>query len=93
MTGAFHGMGKGCVFVDHTTASAEVARELDAVARDGGFGFIDAPVSGGEAGAGVLTVMCGGEPSVFDSVKDVIDAFAAVTAAGARGQRPAYQDG
>ena len=86
--GAFHGMGKGCVFVDHTTASAEVARELDAVARDGGFGFIDAPVSGGEAGAvnGVLTVMCGGEQSVFDGVKDVIDAFArAVTLLGPAG--------
>jgi 3-hydroxyisobutyrate dehydrogenase-like beta-hydroxyacid dehydrogenase len=86
--GAFHGMGKGCIFVDHTTASAEVARELDAVARDGGFGFIDAPVSGGEAGAlnGVLTVMCGGEQSVFDSVKDVIDAFArAVTLLGPAG--------
>ena len=86
--GAFHGMGKGCVFVDHTTASAEVARELDAVARDDGFGFIDAPVSGGEAGAvnGVLTVMCGGEQSVFDSVKDVIDAFArAVTLLGPAG--------
>jgi len=86
--GAFHGMGSDCVFVDHTTASAEVARELDAAAREGGFHFVDAPVSGGEAGAqnGVLTVMCGGEPEVFDRVKGVIDAFArAVTLLGPAG--------
>ncbi len=86
--GAFHGMGSDCVFVDHTTASAEVARELDAAARDAGFHFIDAPVSGGEAGAqnGVLTVMCGGEQAAFDRVKDAIDAFArAVTLLGPAG--------
>ena len=86
--GAFHGMAEGCVFVDHTTASAEVARELDAVARAQGCHFIDAPVSGGEAGAvnGVLTVMCGGDPAAFDGVKDVIDAFArAVTLMGPAG--------
>src|SRR6201988_4863342 len=60
--GAFAGMGKGKVFVDHTTASAEIARELSAAAKKGGFDFVDAPVSGGQAGAenGVMTVMCGG---------------------------------
>ncbi len=76
--GAFAGMKAGAVFVDHTTASAEVARELFATARDNGFGFIDAPVSGGEAGAvnGVLTVMCGGRQTEFDKVKPVAAAFA-----------------
>ena len=61
--GAFAGMKKGATFVDHTTASAEVARELDAEATKRGFKFVDAPVSGGQAGAenGVLTVMCGGK--------------------------------
>ena len=60
--GAFAGMKKGATFVDHTTASAEIARELDAAATKAGFKFVDAPVSGGQAGAenGVLTVMCGG---------------------------------
>ena len=60
--GAFSGISKGATFVDHTTASAEVARELDAEAKKRGFKFVDAPVSGGQAGAenGVLTVMCGG---------------------------------
>ena len=59
--GAFHGTKKDAVFVDHTTASAEIARELYAQAKQHGFGFVDAPVSGGQAGAenGVLTVMCG----------------------------------
>jgi 3-hydroxyisobutyrate dehydrogenase-like beta-hydroxyacid dehydrogenase len=86
--GAFQGMGADAVFVDHTTASAEVARELDAAARAGGFHFIDAPVSGGEAGAqnGVLTVMCGGDPAAFDRVEGTIDAFArAVTLLGPAG--------
>jgi 3-hydroxyisobutyrate dehydrogenase len=69
--GAFSGMAKGAVFVDHTTASAEVARELDAAATKAGFHFIDAPVSGGQAGAenGALTVMCGGEASVYAKVE------------------------
>ena len=60
--GAFAGMSKGTVFIDNTTASADVARELYATAKAKGIGFIDAPVSGGQAGAenGVLTVMCGG---------------------------------
>jgi 3-hydroxyisobutyrate dehydrogenase len=76
--GAFQAMGKGTTFVDHTTASAEVARELSAAAKAGGFMFIDAPVSGGQAGAenGVLTVMCGGEEAVFAKAKPVIDAYA-----------------
>ncbi len=62
--GAFSGVKKGAVFVDHTTASAEIARELHAEAEKRGFDFVDAPVSGGQAGAenGVLTVMCGGAP-------------------------------
>ena len=76
--GAFAGMGKGTIFVDHTTASAEIARELYEAATKGGFGFIDGPVSGGQAGAenGVLTVMCGGDQSIFDKAKPVIDAYA-----------------
>jgi len=76
--GAFAAMGKGTVFVDHTTASANVARELDAAASAAGFGFIDAPVSGGQAGAenGVLTVMCGGEPETYARVEPVIASFA-----------------
>ena len=76
--GAFSTMKKGAIFVDNTTASAAVARELDEAARAGRFGFVDAPVSGGQAGAenGVLTVMCGGSQADFDTAKPVIDAFA-----------------
>ncbi|WP_280177458.1 NAD(P)-dependent oxidoreductase [Microvirga pakistanensis] len=76
--GAFLGMGQGTIFVDHTTASAEVARELDAAARSKGFAFIDAPVSGGQAGAenGVLTVMCGGEADAYARAEPVIMSFA-----------------
>jgi 3-hydroxyisobutyrate dehydrogenase len=76
--GAFQALGKGTTFVDHTTASAEIARELYDAAKKGGFDFIDAPVSGGQAGAenGVLTVMCGGDQAVFDKAKPVIDAYA-----------------
>jgi 3-hydroxyisobutyrate dehydrogenase len=76
--GAFAGMQAGTIFVDHTTASANVARELDAIARGRGLQFIDAPVSGGQAGAqnGLLTVMCGGDPSSFDKVAPVAAAFA-----------------
>ena len=83
--GAFEGMSPGAVFVDHTTASADVAREVAAVAAERGIGFLDAPVSGGEAGAvnGVLTVMVGGERDVFDRCSGVIDAYArAVTLLG-----------
>ncbi|MGD9946042.1 MAG: NAD(P)-dependent oxidoreductase [Burkholderiaceae bacterium] len=76
--GAFAGMKAGAVFVDHTTASAEVARELYAVARHNDLQFVDAPVSGGQAGAvnGMLTVMCGGEEAVFDRIRPVAMAFA-----------------
>ncbi|MBX3530830.1 MAG: NAD(P)-dependent oxidoreductase [Rhizobiaceae bacterium] len=76
--GAFSAMSKGAVFVDNTTASAEVARELAAQAGKLGFDFLDAPVSGGQAGAenGVLTVMVGGEQTVLDRAKPVIDAYA-----------------
>src|SRR3954464_9482897 len=72
--GAFHGMGKGTIFVDHTTASAEVARELYAAANDTGFSFIDGPVSGGQAGAenGVLTVMCGGDGEAYNGAEPII---------------------
>jgi 3-hydroxyisobutyrate dehydrogenase len=76
--GAFAGMKKGAIFIDNTTASADVARELDAAATAGGFSFLDAPVSGGQAGAvnGVLTVMVGGKPAVFEVAKPVITHFA-----------------
>lgn len=76
--GAFHGMGKGTLFVDHTTASAEVARELYAKAKELGFDFIDAPVSGGQAGAenGQLTVMCGGDQAPYARAEPVIMSFA-----------------
>jgi len=76
--GAFKGMGKGTTFVDHTTASAEIARELYEAAKQGGFKFVDAPVSGGQAGAenGVLTVMCGGDEDTFNGAKPVIDSYA-----------------
>ncbi|MBO9132550.1 MULTISPECIES: NAD(P)-dependent oxidoreductase [Rhizobium] len=76
--GVFSGMKPGAILIDNTTASAEVARELDAAAKAKGCHFIDAPVSGGQAGAenGVLTVMCGGEAAVFEKAKPVIDAYA-----------------
>ncbi|RCK33653.1 oxidoreductase [Thalassospira profundimaris] len=76
--GMFAGMDKGSVLIDNTTASADVARELYAAAKEMGISFIDAPVSGGQAGAenGVLTVMCGGDQEAFDRAAPVIDAFA-----------------
>ncbi len=76
--GAFAAMAEGTVFVDHTTASADVARELFAAAAERGFGFVDAPVSGGQAGAenGKLTVMCGGEAADYDKAEPVIAAYA-----------------
>ena len=86
--GAFAGMAPGAVFVDHTTASAEVARELHAAARALGLHFVDAPVSGGQAGAvnGALTVMCGGDAAPFETVRPVTMCFAkAVTLLGASG--------
>ncbi|MGH8831606.1 MAG: NAD(P)-dependent oxidoreductase, partial [Polaromonas sp.] len=75
--GAFAGMKPGAVFVDHTTASAQVARELYAAAKTLGLRFIDAPVSGGQAGAqnGALTVMCGGDAAAFDAVRPAGMAF------------------
>ena len=75
--GAFAGMKPGAVFVDHTTASAQVARELASEAQKRGLQFIDAPVSGGQAGAvnGLLTVMCGGDAATFERVKPVAMAF------------------
>ena len=75
--GALAGMAKGAIFVDHTTASASVARELSATAQAMGLAFVDAPVSGGQAGAqnGMLTVMCGGEAADFDNVKPAGMAF------------------
>jgi 3-hydroxyisobutyrate dehydrogenase/2-hydroxy-3-oxopropionate reductase len=86
--GAFAGMKKGAIFVDHTTASAAVARELAAAAAAKGLGFVDAPVSGGNVGAtnGALTVMCGGEPAAFAAAKPVAMAFAkAMTLLGPSG--------
>ncbi|MFY7983124.1 MAG: NAD(P)-dependent oxidoreductase [Burkholderiaceae bacterium] len=86
--GAFSGMKRGAVFVDHTTASAEVARELYAQAQAQGLHFVDAPVSGGQAGAvnGLLTVMCGGDAAAFDAIKPATLAFSrAVTRVGESG--------
>ncbi len=86
--GAFAGMGKGTIFFDNTTASADIARELHAEGKKLGIDFIDAPVSGGQAGAenGQLTVMCGGEQGPFDKAKPVADAYSkAVTLIGPPG--------
>jgi len=76
--GAFAGMTEGAIFVDHTTVSARVTRELAAVGAKIGLGFVDAPVSGGQAGAenGQLVVMCGGTQAAFDAAEPVIAAFA-----------------
>ncbi len=76
--GAFSTMSKGAIFIDNTTASADLARELAQQAAEHGIGFIDAPVSGGQAGAenGVLTVMCGGDRATFDKARPVIDSYA-----------------
>ncbi|MFW5833488.1 MAG: NAD(P)-dependent oxidoreductase [Pseudomonadota bacterium] len=87
-TGALAGMATGAVLVDHTTASAGLARELDETCRARGLGFVDAPVSGGEAGAvnGVLTIMCGGSEVAFASVEPVLAAYGrAVTRMGDAG--------
>ncbi|WP_029056778.1 NAD(P)-dependent oxidoreductase [Stappia stellulata] len=75
--GAFHGMKPGAIFIDNTTASAEVARELHAAAAERGFGFLDAPVSGGQAGAenGALTVMVGGDQAHYDAARPAIACF------------------
>ena len=86
--GAFAGMTRGAVLINHTTASADVARELHAKALQRGLHFIDAPVSGGEAGAlnGLLTVMCGGDAAPFEAMKPIALAFSrAVTRLGDSG--------
>ncbi len=86
--GAFAGMGEAAILVDHTTASATVARELDEYAGGRGMGFLDAPVSGGQAGAenGTLAVMVGGDQKAFDACKPAIDCYAkAVTLMGPAG--------
>lgn len=86
--GVLETMASGSVLVDHTTASADVAREVHAAAAANGVGFVDAPISGGQAGAenGVLTVMCGGDQADFDRASPVIDAYArAVTLLGGPG--------
>jgi 3-hydroxyisobutyrate dehydrogenase-like beta-hydroxyacid dehydrogenase len=83
--GAIDGLSKGAIFVDHTTASADVAREMAAALKDKGVGFLDAPVSGGQAGAenGQLTIMVGGEQADFDRAKPVMDGYGkAVTLMG-----------
>jgi 3-hydroxyisobutyrate dehydrogenase-like beta-hydroxyacid dehydrogenase len=78
---ALAGMSAGAILIDHTTASADAARAVHAAATAKGIGFIDAPVSGGQAGAekGQLTIMCGGEEAVFDRAKPVMDAYAKAT--------------
>lgn len=86
--GALGGMAPGSLYIDHTTASAQVARELHHEAGVHGIGFIDAPVSGGQAGAqnGVLTIMCGGDAQAFEQAQPVLQAFAqAVTLLGGPG--------
>ena len=78
--GAFAGMTAGSVFVDHTTVSAKVTRELYAAAGESGISFVDAPISGGQAGAenGVLSVMCGGDLAAFERAEPVIGAYARI---------------
>ncbi len=78
--GAFAGMGAGAIFVDHTTVSAMVTRELAAIATDMGLGFVDAPVSGGQAGAenGQLSIMCGGAPDAYAAAEPVMAAYARI---------------
>jgi 3-hydroxyisobutyrate dehydrogenase-like beta-hydroxyacid dehydrogenase len=86
--GALAGMAEGRVLVDHTTASADIARELEAAAKEQRKQFVDAPVSGGQAGAenGVLTIMCGGEQEAFDRARPVMEAYGrAVTRLGPAG--------
>src|SRR5687767_12517931 len=80
--GALAGMKRGAILVDHTTASATVAREVFQKAKEKGIGFVDAPVSGGQAGAvnGQLGIMCGGEPATFDKAKPVLDVYAKMCA-------------
>jgi 3-hydroxyisobutyrate dehydrogenase len=76
--GAFAGMQADAIFIDHTTASANLARALESAAKTGGFGFLDAPVSGGQAGAenGMLSVMVGGEPTVYERAEVLMQSYA-----------------
>ena len=85
--GALAGLGSGCVLVDHTTASADIARELEAAAKDQGKQFVDAPVSGGQAAQnGTLTIMCGGEQAAFERARPLMEAYGrAVTLMGPAG--------
>lgn len=78
--GAFAGMAKGAIFVDHTTVSAQVTREMNDAAAVAGIGFVDAPVSGGQAGAqnGILSVMCGGDVGQYDAAEPVIASYARI---------------
>lgn len=78
--GAFHGMKPGSIFVDHTTVSAKVTAELYADAKDKGLAFVDAPISGGQAGAenGILSVMCGGDQADYDAAEPIIQAYARI---------------
>ena len=78
--GAFAGMAEGSLFIDHTTVSEVVTKELHAIAAQSGIGFVDAPVSGGQAGAenGVLSVMCGGAQADYDRAEPAIDAFSSI---------------
>ena len=78
--GAFSGMKKGAIFVDHTTVSAQVTRELSRLAADAGIGFVDAPVSGGQAGAenGALSIMCGGTSADYDTAEPIMSAYARI---------------
>lgn len=79
--GAFQTVAKGAIFIDHTTASAQLAKDLAAAAAQGGFEFLDAPLSGGQSGAqnGVLTIMCGGKTEVFEKAKPVLESYARAT--------------
>ncbi len=75
--GAFHGMENGAIFVDHTTVSAKVTTELYALGQDKGIAFVDAPISGGQAGAenGVLSIMCGGDQAAYDAAEPVMQIY------------------
>ncbi|MEL6958484.1 MAG: NAD(P)-dependent oxidoreductase [Pseudomonadota bacterium] len=78
--GAFGAMKEGAIFVDHTTVSAKITREMEGAAREAGLAFVDAPISGGQAGAenGVLSVMCGGTQDAYDAAAPIIDAYARI---------------
>ncbi len=78
--GAFAGMSEGATFVDHTTVSAKVTRELYEAAKGQGISFVDAPISGGQAGAenGVLSIMCGGDQAVFDAAKPIMQVYSKI---------------